>query len=278
MKISILGAGWFGLPLGRRLLRGGRADVHGTTTSPARMEQLRAAGLTPHLLTLTPRVEGETAREFFAGAGILVVAFPPGRGTPGVEDQHPRQGESVVEHARDAGIHTVYHISTTGVYGDAVGEIDETAPIRPTRPTAIGVARMEEVLRREFGLGLTIIRPAGLMGWGRHGVHYLAGKRDLPGGASVINAISGEDLVEAVALLIERGIIGGVYNACCDGHPRRCDFFPAEARRLGLPEPHFAPCGEEAEPRIIRAEKIKKALSIEWKHPDPSTIEPTPAP
>lgn len=271
MKVSILGGGWFGLPLGVRLLRGGATAVHGTTTRRERLAGLRQGGLVAHLLSLDPEVNGATADDFLAGADVLVVAFPPGRGTPDVEEFHPRQGEALAQAALRARIRTVYHISTTGVYGNVAGEIDESAPLRPVRPTAVAVARMEEVLAAAFGPGLTIIRPAGLMGWGRHAVSRLAGQRDLSAGSSVVNAISGEDLVEAVALLIERGIIGGVYNACCDVHPPRRDFFPAQARRLGLPEPHFAP-DAGGTPRIIRADRIKQALGLEWKHPDPATI------
>jgi UDP-glucose 6-dehydrogenase len=53
MKISIVGCGWLGLPLGAKLVKNGHR-VFGSTTSEEKIEEIKAAGIAPYLLkTLT---------------------------------------------------------------------------------------------------------------------------------------------------------------------------------------------------------------------------------
>ena len=55
MRISILGCGWLGLPLGKYLLQKGHL-IKGSTTDKDKMETLKASGIQPFLLVLGPMI------------------------------------------------------------------------------------------------------------------------------------------------------------------------------------------------------------------------------
>lgn len=270
MNISILGAGWLGLPLGGRLARNGH-HVRGTTTRPGRIGEINEAGIAGHLLNLEPEPSDPELLEDLLDCEALVIAFPPGRGREDVVEFHPAQVAAILASNNANLPRAVYHVSTTGVYGSGDGQVDEESPINPSRPSAIAVARVEDLLRSHYGEKLTTIRPAGLMGWGRHGVRMMAGKRDLPGGDNPVNLVAGEDVVEVLVRLIEGDVTNGIFNVCSDGHPTRQAFYTSEALKLGLDPPTFLP-GKRGDAKIVLAEKIKSFLSIEWKYPDPAGI------
>lgn len=59
-------------------------------------------------------------------------------------------------------------ISSTGVYGDLEGDIDEDTPVQPTRPTHDALLEAEEVFHARLPHG-TVLRLSGLYGPGRVG-------------------------------------------------------------------------------------------------------------
>jgi nucleoside-diphosphate-sugar epimerase len=270
-RITIMGAGWLGLPLGKRLAALGHV-VSGTTTREDRLATLAEAGITPQLLGLTPEPTNPALLRQLVDTDTLVIAFPPGRSNPDVINHHRAQVDAIIVACTSPRPLHVYHVSTTGVYGGGTREIvTEDVPLAPIRPSAIAVANAEDQLRAAFGDRLTIARCAGLIGWGRHGVRHMAGKTDIPGGDDPVNLISGEDAVHALTLLIDAGITGETFNLCCDEHPTRQDFYTGEAHKLSLPTPTFLP-GLSSEAKIVSAEKIKRRLSLTWHHPAPGDV------
>ncbi|MCB0639669.1 MAG: hypothetical protein KDC54_23760, partial [Lewinella sp.] len=74
--ISILGAGWLGLPLGAALVREGYT-VKGSTKSPDKLSLLREKGLHPYPIQVTAEgLRGEIA-DFFE-CDLLIITLPPG--------------------------------------------------------------------------------------------------------------------------------------------------------------------------------------------------------
>jgi 3-hydroxyisobutyrate dehydrogenase-like beta-hydroxyacid dehydrogenase len=56
MKISILGCGWLGFPLGKYLVEKGHF-VKGSTTSESKIALLSKVGIEPFLLKFSPQIE-----------------------------------------------------------------------------------------------------------------------------------------------------------------------------------------------------------------------------
>jgi len=87
MKISILGTGWLGLPLGEYLLTKGY-EVNGSVTTASKLDTLKNKGINPFLLQLTPEPEPEDSIEKFLDADVLIIAIPPSRKSDDMDTFH----------------------------------------------------------------------------------------------------------------------------------------------------------------------------------------------
>jgi len=74
--ISILGTGWLGLPLGKKLLDQGYT-VKGSTTTKENLKLLSEVGIVPFNIELKEHnIDGDIL-EFLKDTETLVMAFPP---------------------------------------------------------------------------------------------------------------------------------------------------------------------------------------------------------
>ena len=82
-RISILGCGWYGLALAKKLLTLGY-EVKGSTTSEEKIGLLEKAGIVPYLVIIDPEeIEYE---EFFFDFDVLFIAIPPNSRSEQVTD------------------------------------------------------------------------------------------------------------------------------------------------------------------------------------------------
>ena len=282
MRISILGCGWLGLPMGRLLASAGHT-VRGSTTSPGKLPALQAAGLAPHLIRL-PTAPDETLYADAPGfwdADVLIVAVPPPRGVPDRAAASRVQLEAVAAEATRAGVPWVVYCSSTGVYpplNRAVAEADAGPDLGshhgPLREGGAAVWAAEQTLRAHDAFETTVLRLAGLYGPGRPPGRFLAGKTDLPGGASPVNLVHQGDVIAAVHRLLARApadpsLRRDTLNLCADEHPSRADFYPEQARRLGLAPPTFAApdpsSGDKLAGNVVQNERAKARLGLRFR-------------
>ncbi len=232
MRIVVVGLGWLGTALAADLAADGH-DVHGTRTSLEGRDELAQHGLTLHRLAARPELEGDAA--VLQGADRVVVALPPS----GVGDAYGEALARLARAARDAG--QLVHCSSTGVYPDRPGHPwtrEEDVADDPD-PRAARLLAAERAVRAG-GPPATVLRLAGLWGHGRHPVRFLAG-RERPGGDAPVNLVHRDDVIAAVRAVALGDPVTGTYAVVADEHPTRAAFYPAEARRLGLPPPRFGP-------------------------------------
>ena len=119
--ISIVGCGWLGLPLGRRLVERGH-QVRGSTTSPEKLDALRDAGIEAHHVAFEPELRGDPGALF--DSEVLFLNIPPPR-VDDVVEVHRRQAHHVVERVQEGGVGFVILASTTGVYPTVNREVTE---------------------------------------------------------------------------------------------------------------------------------------------------------
>lgn len=266
--IAILGCGWLGLPLGRRLAGQGWR-VAGSTTDASRFAEIRAAGIEPYRVELGTEIDGEGLGDFFA-APIMVVAIPPGRRRPDVEEHHPQQIAALRQRLDNSPVKWVIFVSSTSVYPASVSLATEDDP--GPADTASGRAlRRAEAILGGGGFALTVLRFGGLVGPGRHPAHFLAGRRDLPNADAAVNLIHLEDCLGIFEALLRRGPFDGILNAVTDGHPTRKAFYTSQALRLGLPAPTFID-SPSAEYKIVDNSRLKRLLGYRFVHPDPNAF------
>ena len=63
-SIAILGAGWLGKPLGKRLVKLGY-EVNGSTTSPEKLASIQDDGMIPYIIKVSDHIQGDNWQDFF---------------------------------------------------------------------------------------------------------------------------------------------------------------------------------------------------------------------
>lgn len=236
--VLILGCGYAGLRLGRRLVDEGHR-VTGTTRSADRARRLEAAGLRPLRIDLS-EPEGLRALRGEAPEVCFYLVPPLRKRSPDGGRSYADPTDDVLRALRRAPLETFVYGSSTSVYGDrGGGEVDESAVPRPDSP--LGRARLEAE-RSVLAGGWTwdartrIGRIAGIYGPGRTMRESIAeGRYRLVEGLDAwSNRIHVDDLVTGLIAIWRRGSNGRVYNLA-DALPHRSsDYARLVARLCGL--------------------------------------------
>ncbi len=260
-SVSILGCGWFGLPLAEYLARRGHA-VRGSTTDAAKTGAIEAAGAEPFVISVEP--DSEPLAEPFFQSSVVVVDFPPKR-RENIADYLAGQTKTLIRALEKGGAEFVIFTSSTSVYANSGGVVTEDDFEKGTPEKASGPAlrEMEKTLAGG-NFDLTVLRFGGLIGYDRDPRRFLqkraaAARPDLP-----VNLIHRDDCVKITAEIIERDIRRETFNVVADSHPLRSDFYRAEAAKAGVAAPEFKKGGKG---KIVSSEKLKKALNYEFIPP-----------
>ncbi|WP_443939859.1 SDR family oxidoreductase [Pedobacter sp. MW01-1-1] len=232
--ISILGCGWFGKALAKKLIEL-NYQVKGSCTSQEKLEALYADKIEGFVCHFS----GENAlyeHDFF-DCDVLFICIPPKRNS--VELNHyPNKIKSIIEAAKNRAQQVVF-ISTTGVYGDENRVMNEQSACHPDTASGQMVLQAENVLRSEIPQAFTIIRFAGLIGPDRNPGRFFAGKTSIPNGLAPVNLIHQEDAVGIAVAIIQKNAFNRIYTACNPEHPSRQDFYTKAALASGFAEPDF---------------------------------------
>ena len=269
MNISILGCGWLGLPLGTHLNNQDHT-IYGSTTSPEKIEQLRALGIRPYLIKLSPKPENPSQLKPFFNTDVLLLNIPPGRKRDNVVDFHTRQIQSVINLISDGTIGFVIFVSSTSVYPKHPGEVseDDAIPGQAARNSGNALLQAEQLLRQASGFETTVIRFGGLYGGSRHPANYLAGRQNLSRPNAPVNLIHRDDCIGIISQIIEDNITGEVFNAVADAHPTRRRYYSKAAKQLELEIPAFSEDEPDKNFKIVSNKKLKDRLSYQFIHPD----------
>ena len=244
--LLIVGCGDVGLRVLKQLA--GRWTVWALTSSPERMQALRAAGAMPLLGNLDDpatlgRLGGLADR-------VLHLAPPPGTG-----HTDPRTAHLLRALARGGRIARLVYGSTTGVYGDCGGEwVDETRAVNPATDRARRRVDAEARLRhfgRHSGCQVTILRIPGIYALDREGGDPRERVRRgspalLPADDVYTNHIHADDLAFACVRALTCGRPQRTVNVCDDTDLRMGDYFDLVAQLWNLPHP----------PRVSRAQAL----------------------
>lgn len=274
-SISILGCGWLGFPLAKRLKELGYR-IKGSTTTPEKLAELADAGISPFLIQCAPDIRGKDISRFFqADVLFLNIPFRRDLADPG---EYQRQIEAVMSRVRASSIRHVLFAGSTSVYPENIGEAGEDSVFVPADARAKVLFEIEQTLLKDVQVQATVIRFGGMYGGPRRIGQFLAGRRKLRGGSRPVNLIHLEDCVEIAVQFIQNSVWREIFNAVSDGHPTRRALYTEAARRhpctgqTGLPPPEFEEEGTGQSLRsykIVSNEKLKKKLGYRFRYPDP---------
>jgi nucleoside-diphosphate-sugar epimerase len=252
----ILGCGYTGLRLGRRLIDAGHR-VTGTSRDPDRLDRLEEEGIRPLRVDVSSRDDVRKLEE--EAPHVCFYLVPPVSGGGGAEL------EAVIRALRRAPLEAFVYGSSTSVYGDRDGDrVDETDVPDPDSPT--GRARLEAE-RTVLRCGWTrdcrprIGRISGIYGPGRTLRGAIeAGRYHLVEGLDAwTNRIHVDDLAAGLEAIWRRGENGRVYNLVDDEPHRSADFARLVAELAGLEPTSLSP--EEARERYSESRWARKAGS-----------------
>ncbi|PHI19065.1 hypothetical protein CEQ90_14925 [Lewinellaceae bacterium SD302] len=294
MKISLLGTGWLGSALFAALLKDERYTLFASYRSPATRKKLRG-------LINTSFDYQETARPGSAGSGnsvieamqagpprhrlfkinvpdftehdlpffsakTMVITLPPGRRRANAEELYTSEIAAIIQRAEKTGVGHLIYTSSTGVYGNIEGSVDEATPTAPVTQSAKAVLAAEELFRAGR-IPATILRLAGLYGPGRHPGRWFAGKEQIAYSEAPVNLVHQQDVVSAIKKVMAAGpppTGKQVFNVCAATHPSKATFYGRAIEAYGGALPELLAGG--ANGKRIDSSKIRRQLRWQPAH------------
>jgi nucleoside-diphosphate-sugar epimerase len=246
-RVLVVGCGDVGLRVARLL--GPRVRLLALTSSPARVEELRAKGIVPLAGNLDQ--PASLARLAALGTRVVHLAPPPSEGSEAWWRDTRTTALLRALRLRTPPGSLVYG-STSGVYGDCRGDlVSETRRVAPSTPRAQRRVDAEAAVRhfgRATGVRAGILRIPGIYAPDRVGG---TPRERLRKGTPVLQAqddvytnhIHADDLARAVVAVLWRGRPLRVVHASDDTQLKMGDYFDLAADLYQLPRP----------PRVARA-------------------------
>lgn len=268
-KISILGCGWLGLPLAKKLIEKGNS-INGSTTSENKLSILKDAGINPFLITLESESVSETINDFLAESEILIVDIPPklrGNNTDTSDSTRKvfvEKIENLIPFIAKSTIKKVLFVSSTSVYGDQNDLITEETTPNPETESGKQLLLAEAVLQKNQNFQTTILRFGGLIGEDRHPVKFLAGKENLENPDAPVNLIHQIDCINIIEEIMLQSKWNEVFNAVAPFHPSRSAYYTQKAKEQNLTLPKFSTEKSNIK-KIISSDKIENTLKYPFK-------------
>jgi len=263
-NISILGCGWLGLPLAKFLIKKGY-QVKGSTSDSARVGELTAKGIDAYQIFFNPEIN-ENFNDIFFNSELLIVNFPPKRRAD-IEDFHPLQFQSLIQEIKKSKIKHVIFISSTSVYKNTNGVVDEKNNETPEKSSGKALRKVEQMLLNENSFTCSIIRFGGLIGYDRKPGRFFSKVSKAKNGNAPVNLIHRDDCIDIIHHLIKNEIWDTIINACCPEHPTRNEFYKIAAEKGGFPTPTFEE--ENSEFKVISSDYLIHNLSYKFKYNNP---------
>jgi nucleoside-diphosphate-sugar epimerase len=256
--ISILGCGWFGLALAKKLISLNYI-VKGSTTNQEKLAVLQAENIQSYLVNFT--ADEVVADPVFFEADTLFICIPPKRNSTELQD-YPQKINLILEAAKDRSKHIIL-ISSTSVYADENKVLDESSETHPDTDSGRVVLASEMLFKQLYPENCTIIRFAGLIGPDRNPGRFFAGKSNVANGLAPVNLIHQTDAVGIAVKLLEKQAFGRTYNACSPNHPAKMDFYVNAAKDTGLAAPDFI--AEKKDWKIIESLNVPEFLDYKFE-------------
>lgn len=238
---GILGCGWLGKPLGKKLADQ-NYSVRGTTTKSRNFQDLKALGISPFQVRLTEtEIEGEID-SFLKDLDTLIIAVPPGlRRHP--ESDFTAKLNLVCQKLNTSSVQTLVFVSSTSVFQNTeeLPEYTEKSALNSQKVNGRQLAESENLIKNAEVNTRIVLRFGGLLGADRNPVKYFAGRENLSDGDAPVNLIHQSDAVNLMDCILntdfseEHRIFHGVNPA----HPSRAEYYTKAAREAGLAPPKF---------------------------------------
>ncbi|WP_264559817.1 SDR family oxidoreductase [Flavobacterium sp. N2270] len=275
-EISILGCGWLGLPLAKKLIENG-FSIKGSTTSEEKLTVLEENKIQPYLIALDEDKIIGNITNFLTESEVLIIDIPPKLRSSQSENFVSKIKNLIIEIEKSA-IKKVLFISSTSVYGDlpifSTGlEVTEESALNPDSEGGKQLLEVEQLLQSNPNFKTTVIRFGGLIGKDRHPIQFLAGRENVENPEAPINFIHQDDCIGIIEKLINKGLRQAqsdnwdwneTFNAVAPEHPTRADYYHKKALEMNLKVPTFVK-DSKSKGKIISSKKLQKILNYTFQ-------------
>ncbi|MHC0439457.1 SDR family oxidoreductase [Flavobacterium sp. 3-210] len=264
-KISILGCGWLGLPLSKKLIEKGNS-IKGSTTSENKLAILKDSGIDPFLVTLESEGISESVNAFLSESEILIIDIPPKLRAvdPNAEKKvFVEKIKNLIPFIEKSSVEKVLFVSSTSVYGDENDFINEETAPNPETESGKQLLLAENILLENKNFQTTILRFGGLIGEDRHPVKNLSGKENLENPDAPVNLIHQNDCIRIIEEIINQSKWNEVFNAVAPFHPTREEYYTQKAEEQNLVLPKFSSDKSNIK-KTISSEKIQTSLKYNF--------------
>ena len=252
-KILIIGIGWLGLPLALKLKSIG-FDVYGTTTTHDKeISLLKNYQLKTQTFEL-PNKFLTASNSFinFNEMDTIILNTPP--------QKHQFPDRYIIEEFLSwvkNDLHfkgKIIFISSTSVYGQTQGAVDENSPAIPESIGGHELLLAEKYIQQNFST-YTIIRPGGLIGGMRHPIKFLQGRTNIPHANSHLHLVFRDDLIELIIKSIKLDD-PKIINAFSPYNDSKKHYYVKMAQKFSMQPPSY----QEFEDASLKYTKIDSGL------------------
>ena len=245
MKIMVIGGGWLGKSLAKRLKKDGYEVAITVRNRVNATEDLNF-----FQLDITDRESWSVIDKF--DPDFVIICFPPMKSYD--ELSFLEEFSALKLKGRK-----VVYTSSTGVYGPH-GIFDELSLVEEN-----GWIRKNElaILSNNSAFDLMILRLGGLIDQDRHPVFHLQGRKELSDPDGVVNLVHRIDVINAIKWLIDSNIHNGLYNLVHPDHPSREEYYTKMAGFLNLELPEFIK--EKGNYKEVNGDKITQLKGFKYQ-------------
>jgi len=245
-KLGIIGCGWLGNHLAKRLSN--QYEIFATTTTTSKIAPLEAKGYTATLVSFPDEPNPEMQEWNIASKLDAIIIAVPFSGLRGSRIPMTGKRGNMLRFIGDFK-GQIFYTSSTGVYPNSEKEFTED-------DLPANEVESESFILEKFAQ-TNILRLGGLMGGERLLKNYNISNVDQP-----VNHIHYADICSVVEKMLNNQSQSKVYNVVAPIHPNKEEVINAQK---GLPfEGERTAIG-----RIISPEKLIKELDFEFQYPDP---------
>ena len=268
-KISILGCGWLGLPLAKKLIENGY-EVKGSTTSESKLELLKNAGISPYQIKMEENEITGNMESFLENTDVLLVDVPPKlRGD--FTENFVQKIKNLIPFVENSKVEKVLFVSSTSVYGDTfpIQELDEESALNPDTESGKQLVEVEKLLQSNENFQTTILRFGGLIGPERNPAKFLAGQENVANPNAPINFIHQEDCIGIICAMLrqvenDNWKWNDTFNAVTPNHPNRENYYTEKALEMNLKVPTFVKDSDSIGKKIS-SKKLQGMLHYSFK-------------
>jgi len=245
MKIMIIGGGWLGMSLAKRLKKDGYE-----VAITGRNRVIATEDLNFFQFEIADRESWSGIDQF--DPEVVVICIPPLKS----DDQLFFLEEFSASRLKGR---RVIYTSSTGVYYSE-GIFDEESLVEES-----GWIRKSEksLLSDSVSFDLVILRLGGLIDQDRHPIYHLQGRKDLSDPNGVVNLVHRIDVIHAIKCLIDSNIHNGLYNLVSPDHPKREEYYTKMAGFLKLELPEFKK--EKGNYKEVKGDKITQLQGFKYQ-------------